>query len=230
MEYFRPTVPEHANLPSHLPTRVFAPESRICDVRHRVHTRAAPSRCLCLRVFTGKREGVQAPRGLEARGWSHYRHKATIRLPSGLGLPLFACLSFSLSPSLSNPLWLPFSLSLSLSLRARARAYSLPHSLRSYSWFKFNCLLSAIPGSESLMMESPRSEAAASLSAPSFILRPPPSLSRRFSAPRERPLSLNFRMERRLHVVACAIIFANSAFLILLTCNRFYVHILFLYP
>ncbi|KAL0126977.1 hypothetical protein PUN28_005370 [Cardiocondyla obscurior] len=125
MEYFRPTVPGRANLPyAFAYTRpVFANRSHgfhaeALGARIRIHTHT-PGRCSRLRVFTGKREG------------------ATIRLPSGLGLPLFAYLSFSLFPSLPLPpfrpspfLSLSFSLSfplppLLLSCRPRASSRSL---------------------------------------------------------------------------------------------------------
>lgn len=148
------------------------------------------------------------------RGWRPGVEAITVtKLPSdcrrGSG-----CLSWrvcrSRSLSLSHPPSPARSLPSSL-----ARILSLARSLRSYSWFKFNCLLSAIPGSESLMMESPRSEAAASLSAPSFILRPPTTLL--VASPRrEKDYSRWISMEQRLHVVECVIILANCAYPILL--------------
>lgn len=117
--------------------------ARIPDSMRERHTWNFVGVCVSRACSPVNEKGCRAPPGSEARGWSHYRHKATTRLPSGLGLPL--SFSFSLSPS-CTPLSLP-------PLRP----------LRSYSWFKSNCLLSAIP--ESLMMESPRSEApTASLS------------------------------------------------------------------
>lgn len=69
MEYFRGQPCRSTPIYRRICLRAYLRRNRRFDVRHRWYTHVVhPRRCLCLRVFTGKREGGAGPAGVGGQG------------------------------------------------------------------------------------------------------------------------------------------------------------------